>query len=111
MALIGPHRVGITLCILGEHLLDERIEAQKVSVWRRQNKTVRLRVGGDFLLSLCLVVLRGQSWRRPWGRQAEAMERPIGAQEGGVAWCRTYVNGRREEADNGIFRSPQRHPL
>lgn len=35
----------------------------------RQNEMVRLRAGGDFLLSLCLLVLRGQSWRRLWGRQ------------------------------------------
>lgn len=32
--------------------------------WGRQNEMVRLRVGGPFLLSLCLVGLRGQSWRR-----------------------------------------------
>lgn len=59
----------------------------------------------DFLLSLCLVVLGEQSWRRLWGRQGERKWRDKSeGRRWEVAWSRTYVSGQREEADNRIFR-------
>lgn len=92
--------MGIPLLILGEHLIDERIEAQKVSGWRWQNEMVRLRVGGDFLLSLCLVVLGSRAGGGPGGGRergdGETNRKAGGGRDPGQNPCQRPERGGRQ---------------